>query len=351
MVDTIHKTLIIRFSSVGDIVLSSLLLRVLRKRFPDSHIDFLTKPEYAALVRNNPHISRVIEFQGNGGMSELGTLRSALMRTGYDLVLDIHGSVRSRFVCAGFPLVRRVRKRKIARFLLVNAKWDVYEWYGGAPSIAERYLETAAEWGVVNDGEGLEVFFTEDDARHALTILGGEGIRADSTIVGLCPSARHNTKQWVKERFAETAAALAHSHNAAIVVFGSAGEEARCEEIRRGIRSLSAQPAVVNLAGKLSLAETAAMMDFCSLVITNDSGLMHLAAARKRKVLAIFGSTVRELGFFPYGTTSTVIERADLDCRPCTHIGRPRCPKGHFKCMMDITSAEVIAAADLLLRN
>ena len=106
----------------------------------------------------------------------------------------------------------------------------------------------------------------------------------------------------------------------------------------------------MNLAGKLNLCETAAMMDKCSVVVTNDSGLMHIAAARKRNVVAIFGPTVKEFGFFPIGTRSVVVENTELDCRPCTHIGLPSCPKGHFKCMNEISTEQVVTSANALLQ-
>lgn len=352
MADVLHRTLIIRFSSVGDIVLSSLLLRALHKRFPECHIEYLVKAEYADLVRHNPHVSRVIEFPAGGGIRELQQIRKSLRTANYDLVIDIHDSLRSRYLCREFSNVVRIQKRKIARFLLVKTRWNVYDFFGGAPSVAERYLETVNGLGVENDGNGLEVFVPPTAVpRVEKTLLDG-GIKNSTVIIGICPAARHNNKMWLKERFAETASTLAREHNAAVLLFGSSEkEEVHCEEIKSAIEQSSQDMHVLNLAGRLSLSETAAMMDRCSIIITNDSGLMHLAAARKRKVVAIFGPTVRELGFFPYGTTSTVIEDISLSCRPCTHIGLPECPKGHFKCMKNIHAAHVTDAARQLLKS
>ena len=352
MADTILRTLIIRFSSVGDIVLASLLIRVLRKRFPASTIDFLVKEEYADLVRHNPNISNLIEFPAKEGIAELRSVRFKIRDRSYDLLIDIHNSVRSRFVCFGHPRVIKVNKRKLARFLLVKTKWNCYDWLGGAPSVAERYLETVQRFGVENDGMGLEVFFPKHADETAERLLLDAGVKKGSVVIGICPSARHGNKMWLKERFAETASVLACEYSATVLLFGSGEtEKNRCQEIKSLIEKESPGVLTLNLAGRLSLAETAAMMDRCSVVITNDSGLMHIAAARKRKVVAIFGPTVRELGFFPYGTTSAVIEDISLSCRPCTHIGLPECPKGHFKCMNDIQAAQVIDAARLLLKG
>ncbi len=347
MQEPFHKTLIVRFSSVGDIVLSSLLVRVFRQRFPHAQIDYLVKSEFAELVRYNPHVSRVLEFPQNGRFADLAEIRHRVVSEKYDLIIDLHDSLRSRYICAGARRVVRVRKRKIARFILVRSKWDVYELFGGAPSVAERYWETVQQFGVADDGKGLELFLPADTGSRIADLLSDPS--RSGGMIGICPSARHNTKMWLKEGFAETASALALKYNRPIVLFGSLEDRDRCREIEALIRQRGTNIQVVNLAGKHSLAETAAAMDHCSIVITNDSGLMHIAAARKRKVVAIFGSTVKGFGFTPFGTESVVVENDSLWCRPCTHIGRSACPKGHFKCMKDISASQVIASAQQLL--
>ena len=351
MREPLHKTLIIRFSSVGDIVLSSLLVRVLRQRFPHIQIDYLVKSEFAELVRHNPHVSHVAEFPNNGTFAELVALRKEVSAAQYDLIIDIHDGLRSRFLCTGLANVVRLRKRKLARFFLVNFKWDVYTRFGGAPSVAERYLEPLMPFGVVDDGKGLELHLPAAATAIAGKTLQDSGIRDGIDIVGVCPSAKHNTKIWLKERYAEAATTLAVPFNAAVALFGSPDDEQRCAEIKEMIRAKNPELSVANLAGKFSLLETAAAMDRCSVVMTNDSGLMHIAAARHRKTVAIFGSTVREFGFFPFGTESIVVENNELGCRPCTHIGRSACPKGHFKCMNDIPTSRVVESALNLLAS
>jgi lipopolysaccharide heptosyltransferase II len=284
-------------------------------------------------------------------MHELRKVRQAIRKSKYDLVVDIHNSIRSRYVSAGLGNVARIRKRKFARFLLVKTKRDLYDWFGGAPSVAERYLEPVKHLGVQNDCSGLEVFVPEDISARATRTIRDSGIASGRMIIGLCPSAKHKNKMWPAERFAEVAAFFARKDDAAILLFGSGPDEKlRCGEIKARIEQSSRRP-VLDFSSGTSLTETAALMDHCSVVITNDSGLMHLAAARKRKVLAIFGPTVQQLGFFPYGTRSIVIEDHSLPCRPCTHIGLEYCPKGHFKCMKNIEPSEVIEAAEGLLHE
>lgn len=348
MRESLHKTLIIRFSSIGDIVLSSLLVRTLRDRFPEAEIDYLVKSEYADLVRHNPHLSHVLEFSQ---VDELSEHRQRIRNAGYDVIIDIHDSLRSRYLCLGHANVVRINKRKLARFLLVRMKLNVYDAFGGSPSVAERYLETVEPLGVKNDGKGLELFLGDGEVGCVSAVLKESGVSDGIPFIGICPTSRHFNKMWAAEGFAEAGAKLAHDHSCPVVVFGSTEESERCAEVAEMIEKRQPQVQVLNLAGRLSLLETAAVMDRCSVIISNDSGLMHIAAARKRKVLAVFGPTVKELGFFPYGTVSTVVEHKSLSCRPCTHIGLPHCPLGHFKCMKEISPGVVLAAAEQILRN
>jgi lipopolysaccharide heptosyltransferase II len=352
MADTIHRTLIIRFSSVGDIVLSTLLVRLLRRQYPEMSIDYLVKEEYAPLLRENPHISRLLLLPRTETLSELRAMRDRVKQGRYDLLIDIHGSLRSRFITFGHHRVGRINKRKLARFLLVKFKWNLYPYLGGAPPIPLRYVESVRDLGLVDDGNGLEIF-PDTAARDRITqLLADARVPESLRMIGICPSARHNNKMWIQERFAESAAQLAQSLNAGILLFGSGTEEGkRCEEVASLVNGQEPSIKVVNCAGLLALDETAAAMDRCTLVITNDTGLMHLAAARKRKIVAIFGPTVRELGFFPFGTQAAVVERSGLDCRPCTHIGLAYCPKGHFRCMNDISAGDVAVAAQTLLND
>lgn len=339
------KTLIIRFSSVGDIVLSSPLIRALRHRFPDMQMDFLVKDAYADLVRWNPHVTRVIAFPQGGAFQDLVRLRRRIRAERYDVILDIHDSLRSRFLCAGARSVRRVNKRKIARFALIHFKVNLYGLFRGAPGVAERYLETASGLGVAGDGGGPELFLPAAAVERAQELLAAEGLEGETALLGICPSARHFTKMWPEERFAEAAAAFAVRRNASVVLFGADDEAERCRSIARVIARRSPGTRTAVLAGHSSLLVSAAVMDRCGVVVTNDTGLMHCATARERPVVAVFGSTVRQFGFFPMGPASRVVEHPSLACRPCTHIGREQCPLGHFHCMTEIAPEAVVDAA------
>lgn len=349
MQGTLRKTLIIRFSSVGDIVLSTPLIRALRRRFPQSQIDFLARSEYAELLRGNPNLTTVREFPAGGSLDDIHRLRTAIVDSGYDLIFDIHGSLRSRILCRGLKNVVRVRKRVVPRTLLVRFKVDLYRFFGGAPGVAERYLETAGPFAD-DDGEGPELFPSPAAFARTKDLLGGLA-EGNGLAIGICPSARHATKIWPAERFAGAAATLGKNLDAAILLFGSSAETGQCQEIAEAIHALGSGVPILDLSGRLSLIETAAAMDRCEVIVTNDSGLMHLAAARKRKIVALFGSTVRQFGFFPPPARSIVLEQHGLKCRPCTHIGRASCPLGHFRCMMDIAPTRVVDAVNALLES
>jgi heptosyltransferase-2 len=349
MQGVLHKTLIIRLSSVGDVVLSSPLVRALHGRYPDCQIDFLVKAEYADLVRFNPHVARVIQFPDGGTLGDLVRLRRTVISSRYDLIIDIHDSIRSRYLSAGAGKVTRINKRKIARALLVNFKLDVYDYFGGAPDVTARYLEAVHPWGVEDDRGGPELFFPPDLRVAVERILSAERLAPGTMCIGVCPCARHGNKMWPGEGFAESAGRLAQQHGLPVILFGGADEREMCTAIEAMINSAHPRVSVLNLAGRLSLLETGCTMDRCAVVLANDTGLMHIAAARGVPVVAVFGPTVRKFGFFPRGERATVVEHPGLSCRPCTHIGLPRCPLGHFRCMKEITPGTVAECAERFL--
>ena len=349
MQGVLHKTLIIRFSSVGDVVLSSTLLRVLHGRHPDCRIDLLVKAEYADLVRFNPHVAHVLQFPGGGTLGDLVRLRRTVIAAGYDLIVDIHDSIRSRYLSAGAGRVTRINKRKIARTLLINFKTDIYDRVGGAPDVAARYCETLRAWGIEDDGGRPELFVPPDVAAKAGSFLERERIGPAARCIGVCPGARHGNKMWPADRFADAAGTLAERHGLPVLLFGGAEERALCSGIEAAITRTNPHASVVNLAGSFSLLETACAMDRCAVVLANDTGLMHIAEARGVPVLAVFGPTVRQFGFFPRGEHAAVVEHPGLSCRPCTHIGLARCPLEHFRCMNDIAAGTVTDVAERLL--
>ncbi|MEN3038466.1 MAG: lipopolysaccharide heptosyltransferase II [Candidatus Kryptonium sp.] len=336
---TPQKILIIRLSSIGDIVLATPLIRVLRNKFPTAQIDFIVKKEFAQILKYNPNITNLIEFDTANGFKELLKVRRRISKERYDLIVDIHNNLRSIFLrtFAGAQVVR-VNKRIFKRFLLVKFKINLYK---NAIHVVERYIETLSNFSIKNDNQGLNVFVPEYMIEAVKNKIN---FSADDLYIAIAPSAKHETKRWLPERFAQLGDKLIEKFNAKIILLGSEEDKPRCETVKRLMQN---QP--INLCGQTSLLESAAVLSLCKLLITNDSGLMHIGSAMKTKIVAIFGSTVKEFGFFPYGTESIVVEK-NIPCRPCTHIGREKCPKGHFKCMNDIQVEDVFNACANLLR-
>ena len=340
-----NKTVVFRLSSIGDIVLSSPLLRVMRASAgPKARIDFVVKKEYADLVKFSHHLSVVHEFDDSRGFEGLEELRDTLRAEEYDLVVDIHNNLRTIYLrnfCNTKEVVT-VNKRLYERWQLVHLKRNVYSGY---VPVADRYIETVEEFGITNDGKGLELFLPDEIQFAVSGKMAKLRLSEFNKVIGVCPGAKHFTKRWQKEKFAAVCARLAKELNAKVLLFGGAADKNDCYAIASEIKMQVSEYAVTDLCGEFSLLEVAAAMEFCDTVITNDSGLMHVACARQRKVVAIFGSTVKEFGFAPYGTESVLIENNSLTCRPCSHIGRAECPKGHFKCMNDVGIDEVHSAS------
>ena len=175
----------------------------------------------------------------------------------------------------------------------------------------------------------LSLFWAEEQRTLALEKAGKAGLNTDEPYLCLAPGAAHYTKRWPAGYFLQLSKMLVQKYQIKIAILGGSED--------REIGTSLAQPGqIFDLTAKLSLLESAVILSKSLAVVTNDSGLMHMATAVKIPVLAIFGSTVREFGFFPYRGQSIVLENKRLSCRPCTHIGRERCPKKHFDCMLKI---------------
>jgi lipopolysaccharide heptosyltransferase II len=333
------KTLVIRLSSIGDIVLTSPFLRCFRKKFPDVRLDYVVKKEFAPLLRFNAHISHLYEFDSRGGFEALKSLKKKLRGERYTLIADLHDSVRSRYLrrFLGARYVRKINKRKLARFLLIRFKKNIYS---GIVPVSRRYLETVEPFGITDDGEGPELFIP-DEILHNVSEKLSTTNPSNRKFIALCPSAKHFTKRWPKEYFTDLGIHLIRQFGVRVLLLGGPEDHAYNEDIRR----LISVNDTINLAGNLSLLESAAAMDYCELVISNDTGLMHIAAARRKNLIALFGPTVQELGFFPYGESSHVVEHSNMPCRPCSHIGSNVCPEGHFRCMKELHPDMVLRTA------
>src|SRR6266571_936130 len=335
-VQGLTRILVIRLSSLGDILLTTPVLRVLREHCPAAHIDFLTKAAYQDVLRANPCVDRLLLWEPQQGLKE--TLRR-LRQTRYDIVVDLQRTLRSCLLYHGLLARRKLAytKRTIRRALLVHLGWNTLR---AMTPVPELYVAPLRRLGITAPLPPLEMHLTAESREAMRTYVRQEiSENVGRPLLAVAPGAHWSTKRWPVERFATVAQELAQTQGAAVVVLGS-GEDARlAQEL---CQRLSVP--VLNTTGKLSLMHTAALLQQCHLLLSNDSGLMHMTTALRVPVVAIFGPTVQEFGFYPFKAAAQVVSTT-LACRPCSTKGTTRCPRGHHQCMQQVTVAHVLAAA------
>ena len=336
--------MIIRLSSIGDIILTTAVVRTVKKQFPDAMITFLIKKEFVDLVKFNPNITNILTVDKSKGKQGLKHLKGKIKAEKFDWIIDLHKNLRSTYLIRGSGAVYKTQFSKLIfkRSLLVKLGINLYK---AISPVYLRYFEAVKVAGISYDNLGTEIFYPAEDEKIVMEKLIGEGYDKASPIVVLCPGAKHATKQWLPERCVELAKKLIAEKGFIICLSGGREDKLLCDDIKTLVGA-----GIINLAGSLSLLQSAALLKMAKFCVVNDSGLMHLAQSQKTPVLAIFGSTSRELGFFPLPEKSEVVEH-QISCRPCSHIGREKCPKGHFKCMTEIQVDDVMAGISKLLAN
>jgi heptosyltransferase-2 len=309
----LSRILIIRLSSLGDVLLTTPLIRSIKKINPDLMIDFFVREEFSEALQNNPHLNVIYKYTKENPVKQ--SLFKSITSNKYELIIDLQNNFRSKEITKLFNCeVVRFKKNNVHKFLLVHFKINRLK---DSVPIPLRYAEAA---GIKELDDGGPEFFTENQPNRK---LNGNG-----TYIGICPGAKHFTKRWPKEFFIDLGKKI-ESEGYQVVIFGGKDEIQLCLEIENKLNK------AINLSNT-NLLQIGADMQLCKTIYTNDSGLMHLATAVKVPVISFFGSTVKEFGFYPYNTRSIVLENEGLSCRPCTHIGRKSCPKIHFKCMNEI---------------
>lgn len=337
-----EKILVIRLSSIGDILLTTPFLRMLHARFPQSRIDYCIKERFQPLLALHPHLHTFLTFPESGGLAALWRLRQKIRRERYDVILDLHRNTRSWLLRDRRARVTTFAKYYLRRWLLVRFGWNLF---ATIEPVYRRYLQALAPWGVRDDGLGSDFALAEDEIIFGNNYLAAAGVHPGQPCFALAVGAGYETKQWPAEFYGELAQRLIRRFGGRVILFGAEKDR----EI--GARVARFDAGIIDATGCLDIRRTAAVMAAVSLVVANDSGLMHLSVALHKKTVAIFGSTTKELGFFPDAPFSRVVENHSLTCRPCSHVGRHRCPKKHFRCMRDISVAEVEAVVGSLLAS
>lgn len=320
--------LIVRLSSLGDVLLTTPLIRSIKKQNPSLQIDFLVRAEYADLLKANPNISSLHLFSRND--EENKKLKIMFMEMKYDCIIDLQNNLRSKFLLNNLPSeVFSFNKKRFEKVLLVHMKINLLK---EASQIPVRYAETIH--GFQLDDEGLDLFLPEQISSR---------ISQYKNVIGLCPGARHFSKRWTKENFIKLGKMLGDA-GFSVALFGGKSDRELCEEISKEL------PGSIDLSTDDDILQLAKDMRQCKAVVCNDSGLMHTACAVKVPVVAIYGSTVKEFGFTPYGSKNFLLENNSLSCRPCSHIGKKKCPQKHFRCMLELTPQMAFESINKVLK-
>lgn len=305
------KVLIIRFSSIGDIVLCTPIVRCMKQQL-GTEIHFLTKSRFKGVLENNPYIDEIIAFEDLDSSLEL--LRS----NAYDYVIDLHNNLRSSKVCKTLGVQAfKLDKINIAKWMLVNIGLDKLP----NKHIVDRKFDAIQSLGVEYDGEGLDYFFETDE-----DLL--KGFENRKRRIGIVLGAAHYTKRIPLDLVKQ----ITEDFDAEFFLLGGPAEQDLGEQ-------LFLENKVYNWCGKTSLQGSAQLMDTCDLIISSDTGLMHIAAALDKPIITVWGSTVPTFGMYPFiknGGNKHISQQVEgLHCRPCSKIGYNQCPKGHFACMVN----------------
>lgn len=316
------KILVIRLSSIGDIVLATPVVRCLKQQLPGARIHFAVKTAFVPVVSANPHIDRVHEFRGDltGFIRELREER-------FDYIVDLHNNQRTllikamlRVPGASFP------KLNLRKWMLVKFKWNLMP----GVHIVDRYFRAVKALKVENDGHGLDYFIPEEEEVGMESLLTGTPSLPGFTAIVV--GAKHKTKAIPEHRIA----ALCRQSEMPVVLLGGKEDRDAGERILAAVGNGK----VISACGRYSINGSASIIRQAALVITPDTGLMHIAAAFRKKIISAWGNTVPEFGMTPYlpqgEGSSTILEVKGLACRPCSKLGYEKCPRRHFRCMEDL---------------
>lgn len=339
------EILILRLSAIGDILLTTPLLRALRVRHPKAGITFVTRPGYLPLLEHNPRITRVVGWDPREGARALAlTLGGTEANQRFTHRLDLQGNLRTsrlRWHLGGqwhtYP------HHRVARSLLIRTKKNRYR---DRRPVPERYFDAARGLDVVPDGGTLEIFLSRgsiDGAEQFLRTLTRQ-------IIAVAPGASRRTKQWPIHHWIALTRRLTDEGNDVVVLGGAMDRETAAVMVNAlGAREGGPQTGRIASAAGLDLPATAALLRKCRALVAGDTGQMHLATAVGTPVVALFGPTVEAFGFFPYRAKSTVVQ-LDLGCRPCSAQGGPVCPLKHHRCLQDLQPDLVLEALRKLPR-
>lgn len=318
------KILIIRFSAIGDIVLTTPVVRTIKAQIPHVDIHFLVKREYASLHEFNPNITKTHAFAGN-----LSATIQELKQENFDFIVDLQKNYRSRKICSSLNAPHGTfPKYNIRKWILVNFKInflpDIH--------IVDRYFEAVKKLNVTNDGKGLDFFIPEnkevDEDDFPAVFENG--------FVAIALGSLHETKRIPTHKIVEISRMLFKP----VMLLGGKDVEAEGDDIVSQLKDRA-----FNGCGKFSIFQSASILQHADCLLTGDTGMMHIAAALNVPIASVWGNTVPEFGMYPYMPNQEdkyrIFEVCSLLCRPCSKLGFQKCPRRHFNCMNHISTYEV----------
>lgn len=313
------RILIIRLSSIGDIILTTPVLKKLKEKYPDIIIDFVVLKNFKASIEGSPYIDNLILFdkEKNDGYKNIKLFGQELNKNKYDYVFDLHRKLRSKLISREIDSKIFVYpKRKIWKSILVKLKLIKYH---VDDTIIKNYFKAFEVLGIKYDWEDLDFPFSKKDL---------ENVKEYGGLFAMAPGASKETKKWLPEKFGRLAKKLYDKYKIKTVLLGGKEDIERCEYINN-----ISENSCINLAGKISLKESGALLSISKLLVTNDSGPFHIGRGVGCKSYVIFGPTDPRM--FEYNEMAELIY-ANEKCSPCSLHGGKKCPKGHFNCMNNI---------------
>jgi len=315
----LKKLLIIRFSSIGDIILTTPVIRCVKQQLSGAEIHFLTKQQNLPLLEANPYIDKLYSIS-----EKIDEIIPELKKENYDQVIDLHKNFRSKGVILKLQKPSTsFNKINIEKWLIVNLKINRLP----KIHIVDRCFQAVEKLDVKNDNLGLDYFIPSKDqvTIKSLPVFHQAGF------IGWVIGAKFNTKVYPEEKIIEACKRT----DKPIVLLGGLEDAEKGERIKNEVGDT-----IYNSCGKLNINQSASLIKQAEKIITNDTGLMHIAAAFKKEIISLWGNTIPEFGMFPYmpgnENQSHIFEVKGLSCRPCSKLGYKKCPKGHFKCMNEL---------------
>lgn len=321
------KVLIVRFSSIGDIVLTSPIVRTLKNQFESVEIHYITKSSFKEIISTNPYVDKVFTID-----KSIFECINDLKSENYDLVIDLHKNIRTLILkTLLLKPYYSFNKINFAKWLIVNFKINILP----KKHIIDRYFEGLSKLKLRNDNQGLD-FFIKENTQLPEKFLEFE--KSNPSYYSFAIGGTYFTKKCTAEKIVE----ICSSIDLPVILLGSAAEKKVAKKIKESLAEKC-----IDLTTETDLQQSALIVKRSKFVISHDTGMMHISAALKKPLISIWGNTIPEFGMYPYFPISEtdkylILEVRKLSCRPCSKLGKHECPKKHFKCTNEIEIKKIL---------